>query len=58
MNSAPVFISHASEDDAFVKELRQALEGLGITVWADSRDLAAGAKLAASRSSEEPMAIV
>ena len=28
MPSAPVFISHASSDDAFVRALRQALENL------------------------------
>ena len=46
MNSGKVFISHASADDEFVKELRQALEGLGIGVWVDSRELRGGAKLA------------
>src|SRR5262245_650734 len=40
-----IFISHASADDAFVAELRQALEGQGLTVWVDSRKLRGGAKL-------------
>ncbi|HEX8117727.1 MAG TPA: tetratricopeptide repeat protein [Pyrinomonadaceae bacterium] len=43
--SGHVFISHSSKDDGFVKELREALEGLGLEVWADSRELVAGAKL-------------
>ncbi|MGE0682022.1 MAG: toll/interleukin-1 receptor domain-containing protein, partial [Candidatus Binatia bacterium] len=46
MNSNSVFISHASADDGFVKELCQALEGQGLTVWADSRELSGGDKLA------------
>ncbi len=41
-----IFISHASEDDAFVKELRIALENLGLPVWVDSRRLQGGDKLA------------
>jgi len=43
--SGDVFISHASQDDAFVKELREALESHAITVWVDSRNLRGGAKL-------------
>ncbi len=46
MNNSHVFISHSSRDDAFVKELRQALEGLGVTAWVDSRELSGGSKLA------------
>lgn len=46
MNAAPIFISHASKDDGFVKELRMALEGQGLPVWIDSRNLRGGAKLA------------
>ncbi|HEY3227893.1 MAG TPA: toll/interleukin-1 receptor domain-containing protein, partial [Roseiflexaceae bacterium] len=46
MRSDPIFISHASKDDEFVKELRQALEGQGLSVWVDSRNLRGGAKLA------------
>jgi hypothetical protein len=44
MNSAQqtVFISHASADDALVKQLREALEAQRIPVWADSRELVAG----------------
>lgn len=41
-----IFISHASKDDNFVKDLRQALEDLGLSVWVDSRELIAGNKLA------------
>jgi hypothetical protein len=46
MSSKHVFISHSSRDDVFVKELREALEGCGLPVWVDSRDLRGGAKLA------------
>ena len=46
MNPSYIFISHASKDDAFVKELRLALEGQGLTVWVDSRNLRGGSKLA------------
>jgi hypothetical protein len=46
MNDSHVFISHSSKDDAFVKKLREALEGYGLTVWVDSRNLRGGAKLA------------
>lgn len=45
MNNSHVFISHSSKDDAFVEELRRALESLGITVWVDSRDMRGGSKL-------------
>lgn len=41
-----VFVSHASTDDPFVAELRQALEALQIPVWVDSRELIGGKKLA------------
>ncbi len=41
-----IFISHASKDDAFVKDLRMALEGQGVPVWVDSRNLRGGDKLA------------
>ena len=41
-----LFISHASADDAFVADLRKALEDLRIPVWVDSRSLQAGGKLA------------
>jgi len=43
----PIFISHATQDDNFVKELRIELEKLGLTVWLDSRNLRGGHKLAA-----------
>jgi hypothetical protein len=46
MPAAPIFISHATKDDPFVKELRTALAGLGLSVWVDSRNLRGGAKLA------------
>lgn len=45
MMSGHIFISHASEDDNFVAELRQTLEGLGLSVWVDSRNLRGGDKL-------------
>ena len=45
MNNSHVFISHSTRDDAFVKGLRRALEGLGLKTWVDSRELAGGAKL-------------
>jgi hypothetical protein len=41
-----LFISHASKDDDFVKELRHALEAHQLTVWVDSRNLRGGSKLA------------
>jgi len=40
-----IFISHSSQDDAFVVELRQKLEAHDLTVWADSRNLRGGDKL-------------
>ncbi len=46
MASAHIFISHASKDDDFVKELRTALEVHQLPVWVDSRNLRGGAKLA------------
>ncbi len=45
MNANPIFISHATEDDNFVKDLRLALKGQGLNVWIDSRNLVAGQKL-------------
>jgi tetratricopeptide (TPR) repeat protein len=44
--SEQVFISHSSKDDDFVRELREALERQGVTVWVDSRKLRGGEKLA------------
>jgi len=41
-----VFISHSTHDDPDVAALREALEGLGIPAWTDSRELAAGDALA------------
>lgn len=41
-----IFISHSSQDDEFVKELREALESHGLSVWVDSRNLRGGNKLA------------
>jgi len=43
--SNQVFISHATADDAVVKELREALEARGVAVWADSRELSGGEPL-------------
>jgi tetratricopeptide (TPR) repeat protein len=40
-----IFISHTSQDDAFVKELREALESHGLTVWVDSRSLRGTSRL-------------
>lgn len=42
MHDQPVFISHATADDAFVKELREALEARGLRTWVDSRELRGG----------------
>ena len=44
-DSRHVFISHATADDAFVKELRIKLELSGIKIWVDSRNLRGGDKL-------------
>ncbi|MCH8294886.1 toll/interleukin-1 receptor domain-containing protein, partial [Candidatus Poribacteria bacterium] len=41
-----IFISHATKDDDFVKQLREQLESLNLTVWVDSRKLRGGDKLA------------
>ena len=46
MNTRSIFISHASKDDEFVKELRLALEAHQLPVWVDSRNLRGGNKLA------------
>src|SRR5882672_8210381 len=46
MSADFIFISHATSDDAFVTQLRQALEGQGLRVWVDSRNMRGGAKLA------------
>jgi hypothetical protein len=37
-----IFISHSTEDDEFVKELRETLENHGINSWVDSRELKGG----------------
>ena len=39
MTAGHIFISHATADDAFVRDLRQALQSLGLSVWVDSRNL-------------------
>lgn len=44
--SSHIFISHSSSDDEFVAELRDTLEGQRLVIWADSRNLRGGAKLA------------
>lgn len=46
MHQRHIFISHSSQDDQFVKGLREALESCGLTVWVDSRNLRGGSKLA------------
>jgi len=38
----PLFLSHSSADDGFVRELREALADLGQEVWIDSRHLRGG----------------
>ena len=43
--NGPIFISHASADDAFVKQLREALESHHHPVWVDSRNLRGGSVL-------------
>jgi hypothetical protein len=37
-----LFISHSTEDDGFIRDLQQALAGLGQDVWIDSRQLRGG----------------
>ncbi len=46
MPTGKIFISHAGTDDAFVKDLREALEAHQYPVWVDSRNLRGGSKLA------------
>lgn len=46
MSNEPVFISHATRDDTFLRELRLALGGRRIPVWVDSRNLRGGDALA------------
>ena len=41
----PIFVSHTSRDDAFVQQLRLALESQQLSVWADSRELTGGEAL-------------
>lgn len=40
-----IFLSHSTHDDATVAALRTALEGHGVSVWADSQRLSAGEEL-------------
>jgi tetratricopeptide (TPR) repeat protein len=40
-----IFISHSTEDDTFVKRLRESLEVRGLNVWTDSRYLSGGDEL-------------
>jgi tetratricopeptide (TPR) repeat protein len=40
-----LFISHSSKDDAFVRDLRAALELHGVNAWIDSRELRPGGLL-------------
>ncbi len=46
MSNNHIFISHNTKDDAFVQQLRIALESLNLPTWVDSRDQPAGTKLA------------
>jgi len=46
MKTQSIFISHATQDDDFVKQLRLELEHLALTVWVDSRNLRGGKRLA------------
>ncbi len=39
---AQLFISHSTQDDGFVRALRQALGDLNLDVWIDSRELRGG----------------
>ena len=41
-----LFISHSTQDDAFVRELQRTLGDQGVSVWIDSRDLLPGGLLA------------
>jgi len=40
-----IFISHSSQNDAFVKKLREALELFDELTWVDSRELTGGDEL-------------
>ncbi|MEM7655038.1 MAG: toll/interleukin-1 receptor domain-containing protein [Bacteroidota bacterium] len=44
-DSSPIFLSHASADDAFVAQLRQKLELHGLSVWTDDQQLRGGDSL-------------
>jgi hypothetical protein len=46
MNDTHIFISHATKDDEFVKDLRLALQGQRLSVWVDSRNMRGGDRLA------------
>jgi hypothetical protein len=46
MATDPIFISHATDDDQFVAELRESLDNYGLPVWVDSRNLRGGDLLA------------
>jgi len=37
-----IFISHTTEDDNFVTQIRKALESHGLDVWIDSQNLRGG----------------
>lgn len=39
MSLGHIFISHASADDVFIRDLRRALESHDLSVWVDSRQL-------------------
>lgn len=42
MSEAGIFLSHTTADDAIVEEIRGSLEGQGLSVWVDSRELSGG----------------
>ncbi|MDM8528649.1 tetratricopeptide repeat protein [Anaerolineales bacterium HSG24] len=43
-----IFISHSTQDDSFVAELRAALELRGLSMWVDSRNMRGGDLLTSS----------
>ena len=42
MSEFPIFISHASSDDEFVKELREKFAFFNVGAWVDSREISGG----------------
>jgi hypothetical protein len=39
---SPVFISHSSDDDAFVKQLAADLRAAGVDTWVDQENISPG----------------